>query len=118
MRAPELRRHPQGRAWHERTRAWWRDLWTSSIASQYSRTDEHGLFIIAVLRDAFSKDPQPALAGEIRLQEARFGLDPIARLRLGWLPARKSEPPKKSAELSRPSDPLAFLRRLGSEEPA
>jgi hypothetical protein len=121
---PKLPPHPARRAWHQLTRSWWRDLWASSIASQFSLVDEHGLRMIAVLRDAFWLDPQPALAGEIRLQEARFGLDVMSRRRLGWemreekpdQPARRARVEDREPDPRRVlSDPLRFLREHGRD---
>jgi hypothetical protein len=86
------------------------------VASKFLRVDEHALFVIAALRDLFWRTPDAALAAEIRLQEARFGLDPLARRRLGWeihdgpAPApEQPEPPE--AEPPDPRKVLSMVRR-------
>ena len=70
--------------WSPLTRAWWRDVWRSPMASEYLQADVHGLYRLAVLVDAFWKRPSEKLAGEIRLQQQCFGLTPIDRRRLQW----------------------------------
>lgn len=81
QRAPSLPRH---REWHDMTRSWWKDVWSSPMASEYLRADEHALFRLAVLIDAFWTEPSQALAAEIRLQQQAFGLTPLDRRRLEW----------------------------------
>src|SRR5690606_39487305 len=84
-RAPTLP-HPDGRKWHRLTRAWWRRVWASPMASEYLETDVDGLGRLAVLVDDFHKaesaKERKELLQEIRLQEARFGLSPVDRSRL------------------------------------
>jgi hypothetical protein len=48
------------------------------------QVDVHGLYILAVLVDAFWSEPSASLAAEIRLQRQCFGLTPIDRRRLQW----------------------------------
>ena len=81
-----------GREWHPLTVAWWGDaqtgLWASPMAHELARADVHGLLRVALLVDDFNRAETPkdraALAGEIRLSGALFGLDPTSRRRLGW----------------------------------
>jgi hypothetical protein len=75
---------PKTRAWHALTRAWWRDVWRSPMASEYLDVDRHGLLRLAELIEQFWRGPSVQLAAEIRQQEARFGLSPIDRRRLQW----------------------------------
>lgn len=70
--------------WSAEIRKWWRDVWRSPMAREWTKADIHGLRMIAELRERYSVKPSAALASEIRLQEARFGLDPISRRRLQW----------------------------------
>lgn len=83
-RMPSLFKREAGAAWHRMTRAWWRDVWHSPMASQYVQADIHGLYRLAVLIDQFWSDPTKELAAEIRLQQQAFGLSPIDRRRLEW----------------------------------
>ena len=87
--APSL---PAGREWHAETKAWWADVWVSPMASQFLQADVHALRRLAVLIDDFWVAPGTSLAGEIRQQEARFGLTPLDRWRLQW---KLDEGPKK-----------------------
>lgn len=76
--------NPDKRKWHRLTRAWWRSVWQSPMASEYLETDMHGLARLAMIIDDFYQSGNPKLLAEIRLQEARFGLSPIDRSRLQW----------------------------------
>ena len=81
-RAPRL---PKKREWDPLTRAWWREVWASPMASEYLEADIGGLFILARLVDEFWANPtDKTLAAEIRLQRQCFGLTPIDRRRLQW----------------------------------
>lgn len=81
VQAPKL---PTGTKWHRQTRAWWRDVWASPMAPEYDESDIHGLYLLAVLVDAFWQAPTQVLAAEIRLQRQCYGLTPIDRRRLQW----------------------------------
>lgn len=70
--------------WHRLTRAWWRNVFKSPMASEYLDTDVDGLARLAIIVDLFYKTADPRLLAEIRLQEARFGLSPVDRSRLQW----------------------------------
>lgn len=82
-KAPSLQ-NPDKRKFHRLTRAWWRRVWQSPMASEYLPTDVDGLARLAILVDEYYKDPNQKILSEIRLQEARFGLSPIDRSRLQW----------------------------------
>lgn len=79
---PPLPERPEG--WQDMTRSWWADLWASPMAPEYDDSDKHGLFMLAVLVDAFWLTPSEKLASEIRMQRQCFGLTPIDRRRLQW----------------------------------
>jgi hypothetical protein len=55
------------------------------MAPEYTDADVHGLYLVAVLMHDFWERPSGRIAKEIRLQAARFGLDPVARRRLQWV---------------------------------
>ncbi|WP_457851847.1 phage terminase small subunit [Kocuria carniphila] len=93
--APELPPLPLNQEWHELVRTWWEDIWASPMAPEYTESDRHGLFKVAMLHQDFwtaesSKGRQDA-AKEIRLQEMRYGLSPIDRRRLQWEIERTEE---------------------------
>ena len=67
------------------TREWWRIVWASPMASEWIATDVLGLTRLAYLLDLIAKgEGSAALMQEIRQQEDRFGLSPLARRRLEW----------------------------------
>jgi hypothetical protein len=112
------------RLWHEQTRIWWQDVWSSPMAPEYDDSDRHGLFALAVLVDDFwtAEDPKlrKELASEIRLQRQCFGLTPIDRRRLQWevertdeaqARGRKRRTPDRPAEQQQ-GDPFAALRAV------
>jgi hypothetical protein len=70
--------------WHPLTRSWWADIWASPMAPEFDGSDVHGLFVMAMLVNAFWNEPSQGLAAEIRLQRQCFGLTPIDRRRLQW----------------------------------
>ena len=92
QRAPRL---PKIRKWHERTRAWWADVWHSPMADKILRADEHALLRLALLIDMFWTDPSKELAAEIRLEQQAFGLTPIDRRRLQWV-VEEEEAPRRA----------------------
>jgi hypothetical protein len=79
------------REWHPMTLAFWTDVWSSPMASEFLESDVHGLVMLATLVDAFWVSPSEKLAGEIRLQRQCFGLTPIDRRRLQWEVERVDE---------------------------
>lgn len=110
------------RLWHEQTRAWWRDVWSSPMAPEYDDSDKHGLFALAVLVDDFWESDDAKLrkeiASEIRQQRQCFGLTPIDRRRLQW-EIERSEDAQDRGRKRRPpppteqqGDPFAALRAV------
>lgn len=91
LEAPKL----PTRLWHEQTRVWWRDIWSSPMAPEFDESDRHGLFALAVLVDDFwsTEDAKlrKDLAAEIRQQRQCYGLTPIDRRRLQWEIERTDE---------------------------
>ena len=116
VKTPEL---PE-RHWHSQTLLWWADLWSSPMAPEYDESDIHGLFVLAVLVDAFWTEPSQALAAEIRLQRQCFGLSPIDRRRLQWEIERTEDAQARGAKRrtaarpsqKQPGDPFAALRAV------
>lgn len=101
LRKPELPEHPTG-AWHPMTLAWWTDVWASPMAPEFDASDQHGLFVLAMLTDDFwtvgSLTGRMKLAAEIRQQGQRFGLSPIDRRRLQWEIERTEEAQAKGTK--------------------
>lgn len=99
---------PGERPWHALTRLWWRELWRSPMSARFLRVEVHELVVVAQLRDDFhyatnARDRQ-ALAGELRLQAQRWGLDQLARWRLSW-EVPSDIPAPKSRALAEPDGP-------------
>ncbi len=78
-RAPDL---PKGM--HPTTRAWWRSWVTSPQAPLFTVTDWMRLRLLALLVDAYVREPTPSRLAEIRQTEAKYGATPEDRLRLRW----------------------------------
>jgi hypothetical protein len=108
-RTPKL---PGDRDWHAMTRAWWRDVWRSPMAAEYLQADTHGLMRLAVLVEAYWREPTTALAAEIRLQGQCFGLTPIDRRRLQWEVSRVETAERRQAPSRTPPPPETDPRRL------
>lgn len=97
--------------WHPMTRAWWADVWKSPMASQFTEADAQGLYRLAVLVDKFWRSPKKDLAGEIRLQQAEYGLTPLARRRLQWVTKQVDDKKPTAPRKRRPRvDPRESMR--------
>lgn len=107
--------NPDKRKWHRLTRAWWKRVWESPMAGEYLPTDVDGLGRLALLIDDFYNKPDGRLLGEIRLQEARWGLSPVDRSRLQWVvqqgeeAERKRRPPGPKPTPPHHADPRGIL---------
>jgi hypothetical protein len=105
--------------WHSHTEQWWADVWSSPMAPEYDSSDIHGLYLLAVLVDAFWAEPSKELAGEIRLQRQCFGLTPLDRRRLQWeiertdaAQARGSQRRAGAKAPAKRADPRGILRAV------
>ncbi|CAA9364290.1 MAG: gp1 [uncultured Gemmatimonadetes bacterium] len=109
------------------TVSWWADIWSSPMAPEFDDSDRHGLFMLAVLVDAFWNAETPTaakdLAAEIRQQGQRFGLSPIDRRRLQWEierteeaqdkgARRRAQPPAPAKPSKSAADPRSVLRAV------
>ena len=84
-----------GLDWHREALDIWRELWASPMAKEYTEADVPGLRIVADLTHEYwtTRGDKTRTAAELRQQRGAYGLDPIARRRLGWkLEAGKPEP--------------------------
>lgn len=109
--------------WSLATQRYWERLWSSPMASEFhAQSDIEGLYRLAALVEQFWRKPNATLNGEIRLYEAQFGLNPLARRRLEWTivgaerakdedEARKqrraSKPPETVPDNESGADPLS-----------
>lgn len=96
---------------------WWAVVWKSPMAQRWLDADVEVLYLVAVLRNKFAVDPTPTLASEIRQQEARLGLDVMARRRLDWrIEVARTDPepePATPAPIVEHEDPRGILRVVG-----
>lgn len=112
-RVPDLPDLGDDHTWHRLTRAWWRNVWRSPMASEYLDTDRDGLVRLAILVNAYYVAPGIKLAAEIRQQEARFGLSPVDRSRLQWEVQKGEEAEERRRR--RPAQPAE--QRDSSDDP-
>lgn len=128
---PSMPKHPpvyvdevgfQDVEWHSQTIAWWLDVWTSPMASEWDDSDVHNVMVVALLYDDIwtattPKARKDALA-EYRLQRADLGLSPYSRRRLEWTievadaakdegKKRRSASPPASGRSAQPGTPPA-----------
>ena len=110
--------------WHAMARAEWVRIWKSPMAPEFTDADRDGLVkLIMLVNDyywATSPRDRIALATEIRLQRADFGLTPRARAGLQWELERADEAkaknerrrrsPAAKPEKEAPADPRGALR--------
>jgi hypothetical protein len=105
VKAPPLPKLPEGRAWHQATRAEWREIWASPMATQFLKSDAHGLLKLAVLINDFwhaeTAKERAALLVEIRLQRQDFGLAPRPRASLHWEIERANDAQDRGARRRR-----------------
>jgi hypothetical protein len=89
-------------------RAWWRTLWASPISQGFDVVDHAALTRIVVLwvRALDGRATVGELA-ELRQLEDRFGLNPLARRRLGW---QVLSPQGASADEDAPQPPPPSAR--------
>lgn len=78
VRGPEL---PEDIDWHPQTLAWWESMRTAPQAQTYTEADWSFLVDTAVLHSEFWLGNR-ALAPELRLRVAKFGVTPEDRARL------------------------------------
>ncbi len=95
--------------WHANTVRWWREVWRSPFSGEFMPSDiSGGLAILADLYDRYWHTRSLELEKEIRLSEARFGLDVMARRRLQW---EQEEEPSPSTSGDDGAEPETFQSR-------
>lgn len=95
---------PKSVSWHELTKSWWTTIWASPMAEEWVDADVPGLVALAMLVDAFWREPDPKTHAEIRMASREFGLSPLSRRQLQW-EIKKLE--------QRPPAPPAARKRTG-----
>jgi hypothetical protein len=100
--------------WHSLTVKWWADIWASPMAPEFDHSDIHGLYVLAMLVNAFWIEPSQSLAAEIRLQRQCFGLTPIDRRRLQWEIARGEAADAETAERRNSRAPRAAGKKAAA----
>lgn len=74
--------------WHQLTRDWWNDVWSSPMSSEWDESDVHNVLIAAAVYDdmwtAETAKERKDAAAEYRLQRVDLGLSPYSRRRLEW----------------------------------
>lgn len=124
---PKVPALPTGTEWHSRVKDWWKRIWSSPMRSEWADADTDALYRAALMmQKLWSPDSDgnyvevkdmKALASEIRMIEAQFGLTPMARRTLQWelpdqdeKPAKKAAPRKRAKKVAAPVDPRARFR--------
>jgi hypothetical protein len=67
------------------TQAWWKKIWRSPMATQWSEADIPALIELAMLRERLVEDGKISVAGEVRLRSDQFGLTPEGRQKRRWV---------------------------------
>lgn len=79
---------PKGVGWHDETKQWWHDVWSSPMSPEWDDSDIHNVVICAMLYNdvwiAETAKERKDAAGEYRLQRRDLGLTPYDRRRLEW----------------------------------
>lgn len=105
--------------WHEMTKAWWADVWSSPMSPEWDDSDVHNIHILAMVYDDIwcattARDRKDA-AAEYRQQRKDLGLSPMDRRRLEWTIEQADEATARGEQRrSRPSPPRAGSTRKGA----
>lgn len=104
--------------WHPLAVAWWEDVWSSPMATQYVKADRHTLYRLLLMVQEYWMRPNTELSKDIDKAQQAFGLTPLDRRRLEWIvenprpaaPARRELDPDAPANVVAFKDPLSALR--------
>jgi hypothetical protein len=66
------------------THAWWKTIWRSPMATQWTDEDVSALIELAILRERLL-DGKISVAAEVRLRTDLFGLTPAGRQQRRWM---------------------------------
>lgn len=119
LEAPVLPDRDQG--WHDMTRSWWDDIWSSPMSPEWDDSDVHGVFVLAAIYDDIWRGDTPRdrkeAAGEYRLQRKDFGLTPYDRRRLEWTIEQADEATAKGRKRRNDSEPRPASASTDSGDP-
>lgn len=90
-KVPMIPKRGTGLKWTPEALAWWKRTWSSPMSSEYDGSDFSGIVRRVYLEDAYwvavhdgAMGVALKVAAEIRIQDAEYGLTPMARRRLQW----------------------------------
>ena len=90
-KVPLIPKRGPGEKWTPEALKWWHRTWSSPMSSEYDESDFSGIVRRVYLEDAYwtaihlgALTQAFKFAAEIRIQDAEYGLTPMARRRLQW----------------------------------
>ena len=88
---PLIPKRGPGEKWTPEALKWWHRTWSSPMSAEYDESDFSGIVRRLYLEDAYwtavhmgAMTTAFKFAAEIRIQDAEYGLTPMARRRLQW----------------------------------
>jgi hypothetical protein len=74
----------EGLGFGKEAKKWWRTIWRSKVATQWTDEDIPALIELALLRERLL-DGKLSVAAEVRLRSDQFGLTPSGRQQRRWM---------------------------------
>lgn len=108
---PQLLGLKRGQKVRPQVERWWREVWHSPMAPRWIATDVEVLYLCAQIRQQIQVSLADGksisnLAGELRQQENRVGLDVMSRRRLDWrIEGPRSAAPEPAPKVEEPASP-------------
>jgi hypothetical protein len=93
------------------TYEWWKTIWRSPMATQWTEGDVPALKELAMLRELLL-DGKMSVAAEVRLRSDSFGLTPAGRQQRRWMITEEDQERAGAMKSKEPS-----LRRLRAVDP-
>jgi len=87
-----------GYGFSKTTQAWWRGIWRSPMATQWTEDDIPYLAELGILRERLL-DGKTSVASEVRIRSNEFGLSPAGRQSRRWMITEKDQ---ERAEYKKP----------------
>lgn len=114
-------RHSYDAGWHAMSQAWWADVWSSPMSSEWDESDVHNLYICLLLQQdmwtATSARERKDAAAEYRLQRKDLGLTPFDRRRLEWTIEQADEAKDRGAKRRAAGAPAPRKRTSKASDP-
>lgn len=109
---PEIPELPAHLPWHPAVLEWWTDAWSSPMAPEWTKSDEHTLFLAArLIQQVWDEDTSAASrvtsATEARQLLRECGLTPMARRTLQWEISRGEEAEDRTTQRRQSRSPRA-----------